>query len=171
MWLCSICPHYDVVQLCCCGDYLTSKFSFLFFWFIPACINIALALLILVCIFLSTTELCWGVPGAVNSKVTPRCCLSHYFWRLLFSPLLSSLILFTSMSYLLDKNLDPLWYHSILVTFPFQKKAVTAVTELIHCNQPMSFSSSTFIYERNNINEYPVPWSVWYSLHLFWHIC
>ena len=44
-----------------------------------ACINIALALPTSVGIFLSTTELCWGVLGAVNSKITPRFCLSHSF--------------------------------------------------------------------------------------------
>ena len=45
----------------------------------PAYINIALALPTSVGIFLSTTEFCWGVPGAVNSKITPRFCLSHSF--------------------------------------------------------------------------------------------
>ena len=54
---------------------------------------------------------------------------------------------------LAEQNLDPLWCHSNLVTFPIQKKAVTAVTELIHCNQPISFSSSTFMFERTNINK------------------
>ena len=74
-------------------------------WLNPACIIIALALPINVGIFLSTSEFCCGVPGALNSKITPRFCLSHYFQRLLFSPLSSSLILFTSIPYLLNKAL------------------------------------------------------------------
>ena len=99
-WFCSVwSPHY-IIQICCCGNDLTPKFSF-FLALMPACINIALALPTSVGIFLSTTELCWGVPGAVNSKITPRFCLSHSFWRLLFSPLLSSLILFISIPYFL----------------------------------------------------------------------
>ena len=81
---------------------ITSHQNFLLScWFNPDCIIIALALPIRVGIFLSATEFCCSVPGAVNSKITPRFCLSHSPWRLLFSPLLSSLILFTSMLYLL----------------------------------------------------------------------
>ena len=44
----------------------------LYFDSIPAWINMALALPINVGILLSATEFCWGVPGAVNSKVIPR---------------------------------------------------------------------------------------------------
>ena len=54
----------------------------------PAWISIALALPISAGILLSTIEFCWGVPGAVNSKFTPKFCLLHSFWRLWFSPLL-----------------------------------------------------------------------------------
>ena len=67
-----------------------------------AWISIALALPISVGILLSTTEFCWGVPGAVNLKITPRFYLSQSFSRLLFSPQLSSLILFISIQYFLD---------------------------------------------------------------------
>ena len=84
---------------------MTSHQNSPFFAFIPPCINIALDLPISVGIFLSTTEFCWCVPGAVNSKITPRFCLSHSFWRLLFSPLLSSLILFISIPYFQDITL------------------------------------------------------------------
>ena len=35
-----------------------------------------------------------------SSNIIPRFCFSHSFWRLLFSPLLSSLIYFTSIPYL-----------------------------------------------------------------------
>ena len=91
-------------------------------WFNPACIIIALDLPIKVGIFLSTTEFCWGVPGAVNSKITPRSCLSHSLWRLLFSPLLSSLILFTSIPYLLIKALIHYDIIAIWSLFLFHKK-------------------------------------------------
>ena len=65
-WSCSICPHHYVVQL------LTShQISLFCFWYNPAWIIIALALPIKVGIFLSTTEFCWGVPGAVYSKILP----------------------------------------------------------------------------------------------------
>ena len=66
-----------------------------------------------------------------------------------------------------DQSLDPHLYHNNLVTFPFQEKSVTAVTELIHCNQPMSLSPHAFMLEVTDINKYPVPWSAWYLLHLF----
>ena len=135
-------------------------------WFNPAWIIIALALPIKFGICLSTTEFSWGVPGAVNSKITSSLCLSHSFWRLLFSQLLSSLTLSTSILCLLDKTLIHIGIIAIWSLF-LVRRAVTAVTELIHCNQPMSFSSSTFIFERTDINKYPVPWSAWYFLHLF----
>ena len=77
----------------------------LYFDSIPAWISMALALLINVGILLSATEFCWGVPGAVNSKVIPRLALSHSFCRLLFSPLLSSLILLISMLCFFDRLL------------------------------------------------------------------
>ena len=96
--------------------------SLLSCWFNPAYIIIALALPIKVGIFLSTTEFCWGMPGAVHSKITPRFCLSHSFWRLLFSPLLSSLILFTSMPYLLNKTLIHFGIIAIWSLFFFRKK-------------------------------------------------
>ena len=64
---------------------------------IPAWINMALALPVNTGILLSSTEFCWGVPGAVKSKAIPLLALSHSFCRLLFSPLLSSLILLISM--------------------------------------------------------------------------
>ena len=51
----------------------------LYFDSIPAWINMALALPINAGILLSTTEFCWGVPGAVNSKVIPILALSHSF--------------------------------------------------------------------------------------------
>ena len=76
-----------------------SPFSF---ELMPAGINIVLALPTSVGIFFSTTEFCWGVSGAVNSKITQRFCLSHSSQRLLFSPLLSSLSLFISIPYFLD---------------------------------------------------------------------
>ena len=69
----------------------------LYFDSIPAWISMALALPINVGILLSATEFCWGVPGAVNSKVIPRFALSHSFCRILLSPLSSSLILLISM--------------------------------------------------------------------------
>ena len=94
----------------------------------PTCFNIGLALPTGVGIFNSRTEFCWGVPGAVNSKITPRFCLSHSFWRLLFSPLLSSLIPFISVPYFLDNPLHAHWYHFDLVTFLTHKDAVTAIT-------------------------------------------
>ena len=131
---------------------MTSHQNSLFsFWFNPAWIIIALALPIKVGIFLSTTEFCRGVPGAVNSNITPRFCLSHFFWRLLFYPLLSSLILFTLMSCLLSKTLIHIGIIGIWSLF-LSKTNVTAITELIHYNQPMSFSSSTSMYERKNLN-------------------
>ena len=77
----------------------------LYFDSIPAWISMALALPINVGILLSATEFCWGVPGAVNSKVIPKLTLSHYFCRLLFSPLLSSLILLISMLCFFDRVL------------------------------------------------------------------
>ena len=46
-------------------SHLNSPFSLAL---MPACINIALALLTSVGIFLSTTEFCWGVPGAVIQR-------------------------------------------------------------------------------------------------------
>ena len=48
-------------------------------WFNPACIIIALALPIKVGISLPEAEFCWGVPGAVNSKITPRFCCHTLF--------------------------------------------------------------------------------------------
>ena len=98
-WFCSVWSHHYIIQICCCGNDLTQKFSFSF-TLMPACINIVLALPTSVGIFLSTTEFCWGVPGAVNSKITSRFCLSHSFWRLLFSPLLSSLIFYLNSIFL-----------------------------------------------------------------------
>ena len=77
----------------------------LYFDSIPAWISTALALPINVGILLSATEFCWDVAGAVNSKVIPRLALSHSFCRLLFSPLLSSVILLISMLCFFDKIL------------------------------------------------------------------
>ena len=77
----------------------------LYFDSIPAWISMALALPINIGILLSVPEFCWGVPGAVNSKTIPRLALSHSFCRLLFSPLLSSLILLISILYFFDKPL------------------------------------------------------------------
>ena len=37
------------------------------------------------------------------------------------------------------QSFDPNWYHNTLVTFPFQEKPVTAITEFINSNQPVSF--------------------------------
>ena len=71
----------------------------------PAWINMALALPINVGILLSATEFCWGVPGAENSKVIPILALSHYLCSLLFSPLLSSLIILISMLFFFDRLL------------------------------------------------------------------
>ena len=128
---CSVWSHHYIIQICCCGDDLTPKFSFSFA-LITACINIVLALPINVGIFLSTTEFYWSVPGAVNSKITPTFCLSHSFWRQQCSPLLSSLILFTSIPYLLDITLIHFGIIAILSLF-FSEKNVTAITEFIHC--------------------------------------
>ena len=100
-WFCSVWSHHYIIEICCGRNDLTPKFSFSL-ELMPACINIALALPTSVGIFLSTTEFWWGVPGAVNSEITPRFSLSHSFWRFLFSPLLSSLILFISIPYFLD---------------------------------------------------------------------
>ena len=95
---------------------------------LPTCFNIGLALPTGVGIFHSKTELCWSVSGTINSKITPRFCLSHSFWRLLFSPLLSSHIPFISVPYFLDNPLHAYWYHFDLVTFLTHKEAVTAIT-------------------------------------------
>ena len=77
-WFCSVCltiilSKFVAVEM---TSHQNSPFSLAL---MPACINIALALPTSVGIFLSTTEFCWGVPGAVNSKITPRFCLSHSF--------------------------------------------------------------------------------------------
>ena len=69
----------------------------------------------------------------MNSKIIPRFCLSHSFCRLLFSPLLSSLILLISI---LCFFAMPFIYLD-LITLLFQEKAVSIVTELINHNQPM----------------------------------
>ena len=63
--------------------------------------------------------------------------MSHSFWRLLFSPLLSSITIFISIPYFLDNPFCPHWYYFDLITFLAQKETVTAITELIHCNQPV----------------------------------
>ena len=83
----------------------------------PAWISIALALPISTGILLSTTEFCWGVPGTVNSKITPKLCLSHFFWRLLFSPLLSSLIFYISIPYFFD---NPIFSKGSILKFFFK---------------------------------------------------
>ena len=127
----------------------------------PAWINIALALLISAGILFSTTDFCWGVSVAVNSKITPKFCLSHSFWRLLFSPLLSSLIFFISIPYFFDKPFYPHWYQLNLITLSAQRETVNAVTELIHCNQPMPVPPSANLLEGSNVYEYPVPRSGW----------
>ena len=120
-WFCSVCPHHDVSNFVAVGMTLHQNFL-LSCWFNHACIAIALALPIKVGIFLSPTEFCWGVPGAVNSKLTPRFCLSHSLWRLLFSPLLSSLILFTSIPYLLINALIHIGIMTIWSLLFFRKK-------------------------------------------------
>ena len=42
-----------------------------------------------------------------------------------------------------------------------QKETVTAITELIHCNQPVPVSPSANLFEGDNVNEYPVSRSGW----------
>ena len=113
-------------------------------WCYPACIIIDLALPIRVGIFLSATELFWGVPGAVNSKITTRFCFSHSLWRLLFSPLLSNLIFFTSMPYVLINAL----IHIDIITnwslFLFRKKlwlqSLNSSTAISQCLFPPMLS-------------------------------
>ena len=106
----------------------------LYFDSIPAWINMALALPINAGNLLSTTEFCWGVPGAVNSKVIPILPLLHSFCMLLFSPLLSSLILLISMLCFFDMLLIQISIYLHLVTLPFQEKAMSVITELINHN-------------------------------------
>ena len=61
-------------------------------------------------ILLSATEICGGIPGAVNSKITPKFTLLYSFCRHLFSQLLSSLILLISNPYFFDKPFYQHWY-------------------------------------------------------------
>ena len=124
---------------------ITSHQNFLLScWCYPACFIIDLALPIRVGIFLSATEFFWGVPGAVNSKITPRFCFSYSLWRLLFSPLLSNLIFFTSMPYLLINAL----IHIDIITnwslFLFRKKlwlqSLNSSTAISQCLFPPMLS-------------------------------
>ena len=113
----------------------------------PAVINIALDLPIKVGIFLSTTEFCWGVPGAVNSNMIPRFCFEHSFWRTLFSPLLSNLTYLMSIPYLDFDSFIQVGRSSIWSLFSLQEEAVATITEFVNHNQPMSFSSHAFMFE------------------------
>ena len=103
-WFCSFWPYHYVIQLCSV-EMTSHQNSPLYFDSIPAWISMALALPINVGILLSATEFCWGLPDTVNSKVIPRLALSHSFCRLLFSPLLSSLILLILMLCFFDRLL------------------------------------------------------------------
>ena len=51
----------------------------LYFDSIPAWIDMALALPVNAGILLSTTEFCWGLPGAVNSKVNSHISFVTFF--------------------------------------------------------------------------------------------
>ena len=99
----------------------------------PACISITLALPIILSIFLSTTDFCWCVPGALNSKLHPDSvchihfgdfCFLHYCQALLFSSQFHIFLTFPL------STLD----HFNLVTFLTHEKTVTTITELILCN-------------------------------------
>ena len=108
----------------------------------------------------------------MNSKIIPRFYLSHSVWRLLFSPLLSSLILFTSIPYLLINPLIEIGITIVGHFFFSEKKTVAAIAEFINSNQPVSFSSHALMLKRTDIKQYPVSWSSWYLFHLLlWYIC
>ena len=58
----------------------------------------------------------------MNSNIIPRVCLSHSFWRLLFSPLLSNLIYLISIPYLVFSSLIYIGSRSIWSLFLFKEK-------------------------------------------------
>ena len=93
----------------------------------------------------------------MNSKIIPKFTLSHSIHRLFFTtvikpdPLDPNLIFF-------DKPLIHIGIINYLdlVAFSIQEKNVSAITELIHHNQPVSISSSADLLKRADIHEYPV---------------
>ena len=58
----------------------------------------------------------------MNPNIIPRFCLSHSFWRLLFSPLLSNLIYLISIPYLSLSSLIHIGIILIWLLFLFRKK-------------------------------------------------
>ena len=159
-WICSVCPHHDIVQFCCCGNDFTPTFPFI--------------LLVQSCLYnhsYGSHHQSWYFP--FNNSillVCPRCSKFKDYTQVLFVSLFLETSVFSTVikpdslhlnTILAEQNLNPLWYHSNLVTYPCQKEAVTPFTELIHCNQLMSHSTHTFMFERTDMNKYPVPWSAW----------
>ena len=121
----------------------------------PAVIIIALDLPIKVGIFLSTTEFCWGVPGAVNSNMIPRFCFEHSFWRTLCSPLLSNLTYLMSIPYLAFHSFIQVGRSSIWSLFLFRKKlwlqSLNSSTTINQCLFPPMLSSLNELISMNSL--------------------
>ena len=92
----------------------------------------------------------------MNSNIIPRFCLSHSFWRLLFSPLLSNLIYLISIPYLALSSLVHIGIISIWSFFLFKKKlwlqSLNSSTTINRCLFPPILSCLNELMSMNNLH-------------------
>ena len=91
----------------------------------------------------------------VNSNIIPRFCLSHSFWRLLFSPLLSNLIYLISIPYLAFSSLIQTGSRLIWSLFLFKKKLwlqlLNSSTTINQCLFPQILSCLNELMSMSNL--------------------
>ena len=91
----------------------------------------------------------------MNSNIFPRFCLSHSFWRHLFSPLLSNLIYLMSVPYLTLSSLIHMGSSSVWSLFLFKKKlrlqSLNLSTTINQCSIPPILSSLNELMSMNNL--------------------
>ena len=95
------------------------------------------------------------MPGAENSNIIPRFCLSYSFWRLLFSPLLSNLIYLISIPYFAFSSLIQMGNYSIWSLFRFKKKlwlqSLNSSTTINQCLFPPILSCLNELISMNSL--------------------
>ena len=92
----------------------------------------------------------------MNSNIVPRFCFSHSFWRLLTSPLLSSLIYLMSVPYFALSSLIQIGSNSIWSLFLFKKKMglqslLNSSTTINQCLFPPILSCLNELMSMNNL--------------------
>ena len=91
----------------------------------------------------------------MNSNIIPRFCLSHSFWRLLFSPLLSNLTYLISIPYLALSSLIHMGIMSIWSLLLFKKKlwlqSLNSSTTINQCLFPPILSCLNELISMNNL--------------------